>query len=575
MSSPDEPDWAWFPNVKSAWSLDVVNLLVVIGESAIAEHAQAITASLPGMLPRILPAPQALLKPSRPTRMPETHARMTGVYSGTTLDSVGFFANIITPLDTLPPFSFKVLEIRHSDRTTEAQFASPVPDTAPTTLAGRRVQALAVDMGRLAKRLVVTAVTRTGHAKSRNDDDNNKSREKQAGILDDAEELTDGSTSSGRRHHLHGRAKQPHQDEESGPPLAAAPCPRRQPTVQFQHESLSNTATILPVPPSYALPPRRRSTVRERAQDLLTSPTVAVGGNRPAVPAKLFSPVHILSIFSCLLSIAILSTAVLRRDGTAILAISLLSLASTVVGYASFWRPILMKRKHTNQVPRGDVLIRTREGAFVLVHCSEEVARELYSGTEECEYYVGGNTYRALMALGTMLLMLSVVLLGNCTWELKVFIGASYIVLNGLYWGLGMIPRAYFWDLSRYEWADVTPADALDAHKVTQVGDQREGHPSFTRTLWYAIRETELTGWVERSGAAPSTEQWRKWLCEAEEAAKRKERAWPAVQRKNDILKETLRRGDVLDRAAQHAPATEVKVPADSWNNSWSKDGTF
>ncbi|KAG6169295.1 hypothetical protein E4U51_001644 [Claviceps purpurea] len=584
MSSPDEPDWAWFPNVKSAWSLDVVNLLVVIGESAIAEHAQAITASLPGMLPRILPAPQALLKPSRPTRMPETHARMTGVYSGTTLDSVGFFANIITPLDTLPPFSFKVLEIRHSDATIEAQFASAsaVPETAITTLAGRRVQALAVGMGRFTKKLVAeaaaaaaAAVPRTGRARSRNDDNDN-SREKQAGILDDAEELNDSSTSGGTRHHHHGRAKQPHQDEESGPPIAA-PSPRRQPTVQFQHqhESLSNTATTLPDTPSYAFPPRRRSTIRERAQDLLTSPTVAVGGTRPAVPAKLFSPVHILSILSCLLSIAILTTAILRRDGTAILAISLLSLASTVVGYASFWRPILMKRKHTNQVPRGDVLIRTREGAFVLVHCSEEVARELYSGTEECEYYVGGNTYRALMALGTMLLMLSVVLLGNCTWELKVFIGASYIVLNGLYWGLGMIPRAYFWDLSRYEWVDVTPRDALDAHKVTQVGDQREGHPSFTRTLWFAIRETQLTGWVERSGAAPSTEQWRKWLREAEEAAKRDERAWPAVQRKNDILKETLRRGDVLDRAAQHAPATEVRMPADSWNNSWSKDGTF
>ncbi|KAG6246364.1 hypothetical protein E4U23_004693 [Claviceps purpurea] len=579
MSSPDEPDWAWFPNVKSAWSLDVVNLLVVIGESAIAEHAQAITASLPGMLPRILPAPQALLKPSRPTRMPETHARMTGVYSGTTLDSVGFFANIITPLDTLPPFSFKVLEIRHSDATTEAQFASAsaVPETAITTLAGRRVQALAVGMGRFAKKLVAeaAAVARTGRARSRNDDNDN-SREKQAGILDDAEELNDSSTSGGTRHHHHGRAKQPHQDEESGPPIAA-PSPRRQPTVQFQHqhEILSNTATTLPDTPSYVFPPHRRSTIRERAQDLLTSPTVAVGGTRPAVPAKLFSPVHILSILSCLLSIAILTTAILRRDGTAILAISLLSLASTVVGYASFWRPILMKRKHTNQVPRGDVLIRTREGAFVLVHCSEEVARELYSGTEECEYYVGGNTYRALMALGTMLLMLSVVLLGNCTWELKVFIGASYIVLNGLYWGLGMIPRAYFWDLSRYEWVDVTPRDALDAHKVTQVGDQREGHPSFTRTLWFAIRETRLTGWVERSGAAPSTEQWRKWLREAEEAAKRDERAWPAVQRKNDILKETLRRGDVLDRAAQHAPATEVRMPADSWNNSWSKDGTF
>ncbi|QPH10962.1 hypothetical protein C2857_002494 [Epichloe festucae Fl1] len=57
MSNPDDPDWVWSPNAKSSWSLDVVNLLVVIGESSIAEHAQVITASLPDMLPRILPAP--------------------------------------------------------------------------------------------------------------------------------------------------------------------------------------------------------------------------------------------------------------------------------------------------------------------------------------------------------------------------------------------------------------------------------------------------------------------------------------------------------------------------------------
>ncbi|KAG5913880.1 hypothetical protein E4U42_000816 [Claviceps africana] len=234
-----------------------------------------------------------------------------------------------------------------------------------------------------------------------------------------------------------------------------------------------------------------------------------------------------------------------------------------------------MKRKHTNEVPRGDVLIRTREGAFVLVRCSEEVARELYSGTEECEYYVGGNTYRALMALGTMLLMLSVVLLGNCTWELKVLIGASYIVLNGLYWGLGMIPRSYFWDLSRYTWTDVTPRDSVSAHRVTRPADQREGHPSFTRTLWYAIRETRLTGWVERSGAAPSTEQWRKWLREAEDAAQRGERTWPAVQRKNDILKETLRSGQEPDPAAQHAPVTEVRGSAEDSGKRWAGNGTF
>ncbi|PTB73683.1 hypothetical protein M440DRAFT_1393567 [Trichoderma longibrachiatum ATCC 18648] len=356
MSSPGDPGWKWFPNDKPSWRLDVVTLLAVIGESAIAEHAQAITASLLCMLPRLLPAPQALLKPSRPTRLPETHAKMAGVYSGTILDS----------------------------------------------------------------------------------------------------------------------------------------------------------------------------------------------------------PSCILSVFSFLLSVGILVAAVVWKDGVAIIAITLISLASTVVGYASSWRPILMQRRHTNDVPSGDVMIRTREGAFVLIRCSEDVARELYSGTEECEYYVGEKAYRVFMALGTILLMVSVVLLGNCTWNSQIFIGGSYIVLNGLYWGLGMLPKTYFWDLSRYKWSDATAKDGQNADSITDKDDEREGHPSFTRTLWYAIRETKAIGWVERSGAAPGTPQWQKWLNEALENAKQGNRDWEAVKRKNEIMTQATNDGG--DPATQRAPATEVQT---------------
>ncbi|EHK26909.1 uncharacterized protein TRIVIDRAFT_33833 [Trichoderma virens Gv29-8] len=408
MSNPGDPGWKWFPNDKPSWRLDVVTLLAVMGESAIAEHSQTITASLLCMLPRLLPAPQALLKPSRPARLPETHAKMVGVYNGTLLDSVGFFANIITPLDALPPYSFLVLDIQH----------------APS--------------------------------------------------------------------------------------------------------------------------------------DLLSTGTMAVTGGRPIVPPKLLSPLHLLSAFSFFLSVAILVAAVIWQDGTAIIAITLISSASSIVGYASSWRPILMQRTHTNEVPRGDVMIRTREGAFVLVRCSEDVTRELYSGTEECEYYVGERAYRFFMALGTILLMFSVVLLGNCTWNSQIFIGGSYIVLNGLYWGLGMIPRTYFWDLSRYIWDDATEKDGQNADTVTDRNDEREGHPSFTRTLWYAIRETQAIGWVERSGAAPGTPQWQQWLNEALHNAKIGNRSWEAVRRKNEIMTQASKEGS--DPATQRAPATEVQV---------------
>jgi hypothetical protein len=137
----------------------------------------------------------------------------------------------------------------------------------------------------------------------------------------------------------------------------------------------------------------------------------------------------------------------------------------------------------------------------------------------------------------------------------------SYILLNALYWVIGLVPAKYFWyvlfssfvclclllatcltakrDLSRYTMVDITPDDARDAHLQTS-SDPREGAPSFTRALWYAIRETKHKAWVERSGAMPGTEQWKKWLAEAVENAWQGKRDWPAVTRKNEIMKENL-----------------------------------
>jgi hypothetical protein len=439
MADDGGDDFKWFPRSKESWSLDIITLLAVIGESSVTDHAQVITSSLLGVLPRIIPAPQALLKPSRPSRMPEVKAKMTGVYNGTLLDTIGFFANIIAPLEDLPALSFRVVHIAHAD----AALASP------------------------------------------------------AGSGDERG---------------HG-----------------------------EHASMP-----------------RKPTLTERVQTLLASPALINSDARPAVPPKLLSPTNALSVLSFFLSIGIIVAAVFWQDGPALLAIPLISLCASITGLASLWRPVLMVRRHSGQVPRGDVLIRTREAAFVLVKCTEEVARELYSGTEQCDYYVGERAYRFLMGLGTVILMISVVLLGNCTWNIQVFVGASYIILNGLYWCLGMLPQSYFWDLSRYRWEDVTPPDARGAHLVTDPDDLREGHPSFTRTLWYIIRETRLTGWAERSGAAPSTDQWRRWLREAEDNAIAGTRDWPAVRRKDVLMKEGIVKDNGVKEPQPQAPAVQV-----------------
>ncbi|OTB09467.1 hypothetical protein M426DRAFT_50448 [Hypoxylon sp. CI-4A] len=492
------------------WRLDVVTLLAVIGESSIAEHSQTITASIFCLFPRIIPAPQAFLKPSRPARLPEVTARMTGVYSGVTLDTVGFFANIIHPLDELPPFSFKVLQITHTDRNNAGGIE--VPRTP-----------------------------------------NNNKKGLWVGRTGSSHELS--NLSPGRL--------PPTPDNRSDTPNTA----------------FSSSNDVEAGEPKVGIV--RRMTVKEKIQDFTANPTLVNNNARPAIPATLYSPLHILSVFSILLTCGIIGLAARYQDGTAIIAVTLISFASSVVGWASWWKPLLMNRRHTNIVPAGDVIIRTREGAFLLVKCTEEVARELYSGTEECQYHVGGRAYRALMGLGTCLLMISVILLGNCKWYTQIFIGGSYIVLNGIYWAMGLLPKRYFWDLSRYHVEDITSKEAQNAHLTTDPDDLREGVKSFTRTLWYAVRETKRTAWVNRSGAAPDTPQWRKWLAEAEQAANAGNKKWPAVARKDEIMK--MRDGEVngsldgpqpiperqFDAAEQAVPATEVqhdRRPAQSTN---------
>ncbi|OAQ58113.1 hypothetical protein VFPPC_11317 [Pochonia chlamydosporia 170] len=416
----------WFPYGKEqnlGWRFDAISLLAIIGESSVAEHSQLITSSIFCLMPQIT-------------------AKLTGVFSGVTLDSISFFANIIHPLDKLPPYGFVVLEITYADQGC--------------------------------------------HSRSMVDSDC-------------------GSMSSGT-------------------------------AVDSIDGDMESSSRII-----------RRRTTAQTLVNFLTSPG-ARAGERPAVPPSLFSPIHVLSVFSVLLTVGLIAGAAVAQDGVAILSMVLMGTVSVVVGLANWWKPILQTRKDEGKVPNGDVVIRTRTGAMILVRCSEDIARELYSGTEECEYRLDSHWHRGLMGIGAVLLMVSIVLIGNCTWYMQAAIGASFIMLNGMYWAMGLLPRECFWDLSRYRIRDVTPADAQNAH-LDAGGEGIEGTACFTRTLWYAVRETRH---IERSGAAPGTAMWRRWLADAQHAAKGGNRQWKAIERKDELL-------GMQESAENHAPLTEVE----------------
>lgn len=435
---------SWFPsgrNSESGWKLDIVSLLAVIGESSMDSHIQVLTSSWYCILPRIIPAPQALLKPTRPTRLPQINAAVVGVHNGTLVSTLNYFPEILHPIDDLPAFSFKVLKITHKKE------------------------------------------------KKRKYGQDDSQVEEARGIHETDRILEDSTTD-----------------------------PR---TVGTRHEV-----------------PTRKSTLRNLKR-------VMTGQDgRPRIPARKISPLNIVTILTFLWTCALIIWARIIRDGTAILALISISMVSSVVGFASWWQPVLMNRPSKSKVPAGDVVIRTREGAFLLVKCNEDVARELYTGTEECQYYVTTEGYRILVGIGTVLLMISVVLLGNCGFVMQAAIGISYMVLNGVFWAASLLDRTRFWNLSYYQVEDVTPKDSLDAHEKTIISttdydgitDTQEQLPSFTRTMWYAIRETKKIGWVKSGGAAPKTAEWDEWLRLAEQHAIQGDRAWPAVKMRDNIL---------------------------------------
>lgn len=346
---------SWFPsgrNDEAGWRLDVVSLLAVIGESTMAKHVQPLTSTWLCLLPRLIPAPQALLKSKRPTRLPTKHAVVVGVFSGTRVDELNFYADLIHDIGELKPLEFREYTITCSRNQGD------------------------IENGRQVKRV------------------------------------------------FH----------------------------------------------------------------------------------RFFSPLNILTIFSCIVTMLLIIWACMIHDGVATISLALMSLASVLVGLALWWDPALSIRPTGTTVPDGDVVIRTREGAFVVVHCSEEIARELYTGSEEAKYRLDDKSFKALVGLGTVTLMVAVVLLGNSSWTMQAAIGATYLVLNGAYWAAALLPQTLTWDKSYYN------VERKNAHlKAHEQGADRV-KPNFTRTLWYAIQATQETGWIYTIGAAaPDTSYWKEW----------------------------------------------------------------
>lgn len=215
--------------------------------------------------------------------------------------------------------------------------------------------------------------------------------------------------------------------------------------------------------------------------------------------AKTFGPLAVVELLGAAMSLTLLVLSITRNDGFAMLTTILLSLLSSMIGVGSRWSLELMQRKASRRVPRDNVVIKYPNGAFLVVKCDENIARELYWHPEECIYAFGDTTYRIISLFGTVTLMFGVICLGNSTLFLQVGFAASYMILNAAYWAVAALPQQWHWDLSCYE-------------VTKEVYEGGEIQSSFTMALWKAIAITESVEWVKNGQVAPISEAWKRWV---------------------------------------------------------------
>ncbi|KAJ4356607.1 uncharacterized protein N0V89_004642 [Didymosphaeria variabile] len=94
--------------------LDIVGFLAILGEGSVLANAQVSTLSRWIFLPRLIPAPQALMRPTRPTVLEPVDGHITGIYSGNHKDSINHIGNIVCDANNLPAHSVRVVRIERT-----------------------------------------------------------------------------------------------------------------------------------------------------------------------------------------------------------------------------------------------------------------------------------------------------------------------------------------------------------------------------------------------------------------------------------------------------------------------------
>ncbi|KAL8961274.1 MAG: hypothetical protein Q9193_002149 [Seirophora villosa] len=81
--------------------------LAILGEASVESSARISALSWTFLLPRLIPAPQALIRASRPERLEPATAKVVGAYSGGQRDHVNYIAHLLHKGESLEPYTVR------------------------------------------------------------------------------------------------------------------------------------------------------------------------------------------------------------------------------------------------------------------------------------------------------------------------------------------------------------------------------------------------------------------------------------------------------------------------------------
>lgn len=101
----------FLPGGYSKLQLDIVGFLAILGEASVESSARISALSKSFLLPRLIPAPQALIRASRPERLEPAVAKVIGAYSGGLADRVNYIAHLLHNGDSFERYSVRCEKI--------------------------------------------------------------------------------------------------------------------------------------------------------------------------------------------------------------------------------------------------------------------------------------------------------------------------------------------------------------------------------------------------------------------------------------------------------------------------------